>query len=182
MSLILILGKGDLAEKVHKMLPGSCMVGRPEFDLSNKSHCDSLINQFDPTTVINTVAVNEHHDTWNILQTNYVSQVYLTMRWLEKNNPVHIINISSASSYWASWPNINEGRLVYNISKESLSQFGKHVNRMIVDQNTHTVSTIELGSFASKFNNYTGGMTLQRAADLVVECVRNPVTAVSCIK
>jgi len=183
MGMILILGKGDLAKTIHEMLPDSYLVGRPEYDFSNQKDCDRLVNEFDPTTVINTVGVNEHNNVWDTLVTNYISQAYLTLQWLKKIKSLHVINISSTSTYWPSWPDISEGRLAYNISKESLSQFGKHVNRMIANQGKHTVSTIELGSFASQFNNYTtGSMTLQRAATIVTDCVHTPVTSISCIK
>lgn len=182
MGLTLIVGKGDLSQAVHKKIPYSVIVGRPEYDLSQKADCDKLIQDYFPDVVINTVAVNETHSCWDILSTNYVSSVYLTMEWLKKLEQGHIINISSTSTYWTSWPGMIDGRLCYNISKEALSLFGKHVNRKIVDSHQITVSTIELGAFKSKFNNYTGSMPLERAADIVVDCVNNPMTQISCIK
>jgi short-subunit dehydrogenase len=181
--MILIIGKSALAIELATLLSGVVVVGRPEYDLSTQESCDQLIAQYTPNLVINTHAVNESHSAWDILTVNYTSTVYLTLGFYEKMGPGHIINISSTSTYWPSYPGITSGRLCYNISKESLSAFGKHVNRAVVDQkNKPIISTIELGKFNSKFNNFSGGMSLSKVANIVKSCIDNPVTAISIIK
>lgn len=178
----IILGNSNLGAAIQSRCPEFEIIGRPEYDLASKHDCDRVVIDHTPDIVINTVALNESHDAWEILSTNYVSSVYLTLSWLKKMSRGHIINISSASSYWTSWPDISDGRLSYNISKEALSLFGKHVNRKIVDSSDVIISTVELGSFSSKFNGYTGKMSLERAADIVCSCVHHPLTSISCIK
>ena len=173
--MILILGKGDLAQVIQNKLPGSICVGKPEFDFSQQHECDRLINTYMPSVVINTVGVNQHSDLWNILTVNYTSSVYLTLGFYDKMDRGQIINISSASALWASYPNIDTGRFVYNISKENLSTFGRHFNRKIVDDNKNViVSTAEIGKFPSKFNNYQPGTDIGAVADVIVDLISNP--------
>ena len=181
--MILILGKGDLAQALKSKLSDVELAGRPEFDFGIKNDCDKLVATYRPNIVINTVALNQDHDTWNIMSVNYVSMMYLTMAFYNIGSVKHIINISSTSTYWVSYPGITDGRLCYNLSKQAVSQFGREFNRKIVDQNSTTVSTIELGKFASKFNyDSTGGMSLEQAACTVISCVNNPVTNISKIR
>jgi len=182
--MILLLGTSDLAHAIQQQLSEpSIIVGRPTYDFSLQSDCDQAVQDHNPTVVVNTVAVNEHHDAWQILTTNFVSSVYLTLAFYHKMQQGQIINISSTSTYWVSYPNISNQRLCYNISKEALSQFGRHFNRKIVDDNRPvTVSTVELGSFPSRFNGHQGTMSIEKAAAAVCDCIRDPRTAVSRIK
>lgn len=181
--MILIVGQSTLAKELQQLIPTAVVVGRPEYDFSVKADCDRLVADYTPSVIINTYAVNESHNTWDILTINYTSIVYLTLGFYEKMGPGHIINISSTSTYWPSYPGINSGRLCYNISKESLSAFGRHFNRATIDnKNKPMISTIELGKFDSKFNNFSGGMTVDRVANIVKDCIDNPVTSISVIK
>lgn len=182
--MILLLGTSDLAHAIQQQLSESCIiVGRPTYDFSQQSDCDRVVQDHNPTVVVNTVAVNEHHDAWQIFTTNFVSAAYLTLGFYQKMQQGQIINISSTSTYWVSYPCISTQRLCYNVSKEALSQFARHFNRKIVDDNHPvTVSTVELGSFPSRFNKHQGAMTIEKAAAVVCDCIRNPRTAVSIIK
>jgi len=182
--MILLLGNSDLAHEIQRQLQEfSVIVGRPDYDFSCQESCNRVIQNYQPDVVINTMALNEHHNPWSVLTVNFVSVAYITLGFYDKMTQGHIINISSTSTYWVSYPGIPTGRLVYNISKDSLSQFGKYFNRKIVDQDHNVaVSTIELGAFPSRFNNHQGQMTLQRAAEVVVDCIYKPRTAISIIK
>jgi NAD(P)-dependent dehydrogenase (short-subunit alcohol dehydrogenase family) len=182
--MILLLGKSDLAHAIQRQLSNPVViVGRPEYNLLEQSSCDQLVSAYNPTVVVNTAAANEHQDPWTVLTTNFVSVAYLTLAFYNKMQQGQIINISSTSTYWVSYPGISSGRLCYNLSKESLSQFGRHFNRKIVDDNKSVmVSTVELGSFPSRFNGHKGNMTIEKAASVVCECICNPRTAVSIIK
>ena len=178
--MILILGKSTLAQQLQKNMPTSVVVGRPEYDLSVQADCDRLISDYTPTVVINTQGVFDSHNTWNILQTNYVGVVYLTLGFYNKMTKGQIVNISSASALWASYPDIGQTRLCYNISKEAVSNFGRHFNRAIVDQSKSVaITTIEIGKFNSRINNYSGGMTIERAGEIVKQCIDNPVVSVT---
>ena len=183
--MILITGDSDLAREIKNQCSGNVhIVGRALYDLSIKKDCDRLISDYTPQVVINTAALNQSNDVWNILTVNYVSATYLTLGFYNKLDSGHIINISSTSTYWTSWPGISDGRFFYNLSKEALSQFGKNFNRKIVDtvDKSVTVSTIELGAFKSKFNNYKESMSIEKVANLVIQCIQNPVTTIACIK
>jgi short-subunit dehydrogenase len=180
--MILILGKGDLATAIHQQLPDAVCVGRPEYDFKCKNDCDKLLDDYTPTVVINTVAVNEHHNVWDILTVNYTSVAYLTVGFYERMPTGHIINISSATTMWVSYPGINNGRLAYNISKESLSNFGRHFTRKTVDDTGVYISTVELGKFPSKFNNFSQGMDINKAAGIVVSLLDNPVNQITVAK
>lgn len=180
---ILILGKGTLGRALHAALNDSILCGRPEFDLSTKAGCDLLVNSLTPTVVINTVAVNQTHDPWEILTTNFVSAAYLSLMFYNKMESGQIINISSTSTLWVSYPGIDVGRFCYNMSKESLSQFGRQFNRKIVDDHKSVVlTTLEIGKFASKFNNFQPGMPIEKVVGMVQESIRNPTQQVTVIK
>jgi NAD(P)-dependent dehydrogenase (short-subunit alcohol dehydrogenase family) len=130
--------------------------------------------------VVNTVALNADHNVWDIMTVNTTSMMYLTMLWYNKSSVRHIINVSSTSTYWVSYPGIEDGRFAYNFSKWCVSHFGRELNRKIMDDPQAVISTVELGSFASKFNSHAiGRMNLQQAADTVLSVINNPVTAVS---
>jgi short-subunit dehydrogenase len=181
--MILILGKGTLATALHNRLPSSLLVGRPDFDFQNQNDCDRLVEQYMPTVVINTAALNQQHDPWSILTTNYTSPVYLTLRFYEKMLQGQIINISSASALWPSFPGINSERLCYNISKESLSMFGRHFNRKIVDDGKPIViTTVELGKFPSKFNDFQDGMSVNTAVSVIESVIATPSQQITVIK
>lgn len=181
--MILILGQSTLANELQTLMPTATVIGRPKYDFSVQADCNRAIADYNPTVVINTHALNQTHNAWDILTVNYTSIVYLTMGFYEKMNAGHIINISSTCTYWASYPGIDTGRLCYNISKESLSAFGRHFNRATVDhKDKPVISTIELGKFDSKFNNFSGGMTVNHVATVVKDCIERPVTSISIIK
>lgn len=181
--MILILGQSTLAKELQTLMPTAIIIGRPDYDFSIQTDCDLAIANHNPSVVINTHAVNESHNAWDILTVNYTSIVYLTLGFYKKMSSGHIINISSTSTYWPSHPGIDSGRLCYNISKESLSAFGRHFNRAIVDnKDKPMISTIELGKFDTKFNNFAGGMSVDRVANVVKDCIAHPVTSISIIK
>lgn len=181
--MILILGKSDLAFALEKILTNTIIIGKPEYDFSLKEDCDKLIALYTPSIVINTVGVIDDN-LWNTLTVNYTSPVYLTLKFYEKMNSGSIINISSASAFWVSYPGIDTTRLCYNLSKEALSIFGNHVNRQIIDNTKNvTITTIEPGKFSSKFNKYTQGkIAIDKIAEIVKYAIDNSITNISIIK
>lgn len=178
--MILILGHSTLAQQLQTIMPDAVVVGRPEYDLSVQTDCDRLIADYNPHVVINTQGVFDSDNPWEILQTNYVGVVYLTLGFYNKMTQGQIINISSAAALWVSYPNIDQSRLCYNISKEAVSNFGRHFNRAIIDQSKPVaITTIEIGKFNSRINNYSGGMSIERAGDIVKQCIDNPMVSVT---
>jgi NAD(P)-dependent dehydrogenase (short-subunit alcohol dehydrogenase family) len=181
--MILILGKGVLATALSVHLPHSVMVGRPDFDFAQKTDCDRLLDFYSPSVVINTVAVNHQKNAWDILITNYVSAVYLTLGFYQRMSEGQIINISSASTIWPSFPGIDSQRLCYNLSKESLSTFGRHFNRKIVnDAKPVVISTVELGRFASPMNDWHAGLELDKAVQEIGNVMITKAQQITLIK
>lgn len=180
--MILILGKGTLSQELEKVFPNSVIVGKPEYDLSKKDDCDRLIQQYTPTVLINTVGVLSD-DVWKTLVTNYVSSVYISVGFYEKIKTLHIVNVSSASTYWPSHPGINSSRMCYNISKESLTNFGKHMARKTIDEPEFIISTVEPGSFPSQMNEFAPGkLSSIEVANIIKHTVDAQITHVSIIK
>jgi len=178
--MILILGKGTLAQTLHDTIPNSIMVGRPEFDFAFQDQCDLLIEKYpNPRCVINTVGVISDN-TWINLVTNFVSPSYITMRYLE-NSPCHIINISSASAWWPSHPGLDFKRFSYNISKESLSNLGKHLNRIVIDDPNKQITTVEPGKFISKMSHHQG-QDIQDIVNCILMSIDNKIHHISLIK
>ena len=181
--MILILGKGTLGSALHLHFGDSVLVGKPEFDFFNQSDCDRLVETHSPEIVINTVAVNQNHSPWDIFTVNFTSVAYLTLKFYEKINHVQIVNISSTSTLWTSYPGIDTGRFCYNISKEHLSNFGRHFNRKIVDEpKSVVVSTVEIGKFASKFNNFQTGLDIAKVVAVIDDIVKQPAQQITIIK
>ena len=93
-----------------------------------------------------------------------------------------MINISSASAWWVSYPGLSTSRFAYNIAKESLSNFGKHTNRITVDDGSKgTLTTIEPGRFQSKMSHFQG-----QDVENIVDCVELAMTKklqhISCVR
>jgi len=181
--MILILGKSDLSIALEKILENTVIVGKPEYDFSLKEDCDKLVALYTPNVVINTFGVIDNN-LWNTLTVNYISPVYLTLKFYEKMNSGSIINISSAATFWVSYPGIDTTRLCYNLSKEALSTFGNHVNRQIIDDTKNvTITTIEPGKFSSKFNKYTQSkIVIDKIAETIKYAINNSITNISIIK
>lgn len=155
--MILITGRSTLAGELAKNLNDCIIVGKPDYDFSLKADCDRLIDNYPtPNVIINTFASIDT-DEWDSLTTNYTAPVYLTCKYYDKLQQGHIINISSTSAWWSSFPDIDSKRFFYNISKYNLSEFGRQFNRKIVnDSKNVVVSTLELGRFESKLSEFTG--------------------------
>ena len=180
--MILITGKSTLASCLSERLEDSTVAGKPEYDFSILKDCDRLINDFpEPSILINTFGTLDDH-WWNSITSNYVAPAYLTIEYYKKLSQGHIINISSMSSWWPSYPGISDSRLYYGLGKSNLSDFGKHFNRSTVDDKKPViVTTIEPGRFQSKMSNNTG-MNVDQIVDLVEFAISSGTNHISLIK
>ena len=165
--MMLIIGKGHLAQALQSKWPDACVVGRPEFDFAYQADCDRLVAQFPtPDVVINTLGCITDN-IWHNLTVNFVAPAYITSCYAH-NTQCHIINISSASAWWPSFPGMDLAQFSYKAAKESLSQFGRHMNRITIDDDSKAlVSTVEPGRFQSPMSNWTG-----REISDIVDCVQ----------
>lgn len=181
--MILILGKSTIAQALEKALPDCTIVGKPEYDFSSRYECHRLVLSHTPDVVINTFALSPKvDDAWDHLTVNFTSVVYLTELFYNKLKNAHIINFSSARTYWSSYPGIDTGDFYYNLSKSALSEFGKLYNRKISDNPRNTVTTFEVGKFNSKMNNFSGGMTVERVVDTVKDCIDKRYTQIALLR
>lgn len=181
--MILILGKGKLANIITDSIKDCHLVGRPEYDFSKKNDCKKLVEEYNPKVVINTIGINKNHDSWDILTTNLVSTTYLTEQFYNKMTNGIIINISSASALWVSYPDINSGKLFYSFSKECLSHFGRHWNRKIIDSSKPVnVCTLEIGAFSSKFNDYEVGIEVDKIKETIQLLINNRIQQLTVVK
>jgi hypothetical protein len=181
--MILILGKSTIAHAIADSLTDCTVIGRPEYDFSSRYECHRLVKDFTPDVVINTFALSPKvDDAWEHLTVNFTSIVYITDLFYNKLQGAHIINFSSARTYWSSYPDIADGDFYYNLSKSALSEFGKLYNRKISNQGKNTITTFEVGKFNSKMNNFSGGMTVERVVDTVKDCIKNRYTQIALLK
>lgn len=180
--MILITGKSDLATAIAASMPDCVIVGRPDYDFSKKEDCDRLIKDFpNPSVIINTVGVITK-DCWDSITTNYLAPVYITTQYFDLLDTGHIINISSASSWWPSYPGISDERLYYGLAKHSLSEFGRQFNRAQVDKSKHVcVTTVEPGLFSSKMSGHKG-MDINKVVAAVEQAILHRMQQVSLIK
>lgn len=180
--MILITGKSTLASNLSSCLTGSVVVGRPEYDFSLRTDCDRLVADYPkPTVIINTFGAVTH-DSWDSLTTNLVAPAYITNRYYEALDCGHIINISSASSWWSSYPGISKSKFWYGVSKLGLSEFGRQYNRMAIDDSKNvTISTVEPGKFQSTMSNFTG-LDIENIVELVLFCIKTKCQHVSLVK
>jgi|TARA_R110002060_G_scaffold72997_1_gene81764 NAD(P)-dependent dehydrogenase (short-subunit alcohol dehydrogenase family) len=181
--MILILGKSTIAKELESALPNSIVVGKPEYNFSNRHDCNRVVMNYNPDVVINTFALGpQADDVWDQLTVNFTSMVYLTDLFYKKLQDAHIINFSSTSTYWSSYPGIDDGRFFYNLSKTCLSTFGKLYNRKIVDEARNVVTTFETGKFNSKIHNWSGGMPIERVVHAVKDCIDKRYTQIALIR
>ena len=180
--MILITGKSTLANAIAQHLDNCTVVGRPDYDFTQQADCDQLINDFpNPNVLINTFGTTSG-TSWQSMVTNFVAPVYLTEKYYNKLTNGHIINISSASAWWPSYPGITPNRFFYGISKLSLSEFGRQFNRSIIDdQKAVTVTTIEPGKFISPMSNYTG-LEVDKIVDTIKAVIDSRYHHVSIVK
>ena len=181
--MILILGKSTIAKELESVLPNSIVVGKPEYNFSNRNECERLVRDYTPDIIINTFALGPQvDDAWEQLTVNFTSMVYITDLFYKKLQGAHIINFSSASTYWSSYPGIEDSKFFYNLSKTCLSTFGKLYNRKIVDEARNVVTTFEVGKFNSKMNNWSGGMPIKRVVNTVKDCIDKRYTQIALIR
>ena len=178
--MILILGTGGLAQAIQKHFPDALLLGRPTYDFSKQADCDRLIDLYpDPKYLINTVGALTK-DVWTNLTVNFTAPTYIATRYLSQSQ-CHIINIGSASAWWPSYPGLAMDRFSYNLAKESLNNFGQHVNRIYVNSN-RCLTTIEPGRFASKMSNYETGLEIQDIVNCVKMAMDHRMQQISLIK
>lgn len=180
--MILITGKSTLAQHISARVDNCVIVGKPDYDFSKKDSCNQLLKDFPkPDIIINTFAT-QSDDCWETLTTNYVSVAYLTVEYYKQLSEGQIINISSTSSWWPSYPDVPADRFYYGLSKLNLSEFGRNFNRVNIDSSKDiVVTTIEPGKFCSPMSNYAG-MDIEKIVDLIVYAIDQKIHHLSLTK
>jgi NAD(P)-dependent dehydrogenase (short-subunit alcohol dehydrogenase family) len=180
--MILIVGKSTLAKAIAQSTNNCVIIGRPEYDIASKDSCDQILKDYpNPDVVINTAGVIDK-DYWNSIIVNFVAPSYLTMKYVERLDQVQIINISSASAWWPSYPELNFTRFSYNISKHNLTVFSQHINRICVDRPGNIrITTIEPGKFESPMSKFTG-KKIDSIVKIIQFAIDNQIEQISTIK
>jgi short-subunit dehydrogenase len=188
--MIMILGESDLSKSIkNDIFQEDCIIiGKSSgYDFTKKEDCDKLISLYGEKTtlLINTIGMipNKKEEHWDSFLVNYVAPCYLTTNFFTKMlNNSQIINISSASAWWISYPDMNLNRFVYNTSKSALSEFNKNFNRVIVDSEKNiTITTIEPGAFKSKMSG-NKGMTIDKIVNLVRYAIDGKLQHISLVR
>lgn len=177
-----LIGHSTLSRELATRLSDAVIVGRPQYDLSDQVNCDQLIKDHAMAhTVIYTAAVQSDR-IWDSSIVNFVTPMYLSLRWLEQNPAVHVILISSASAWWPSYPGLSTDRFVYKFSKRCISEFVQHVNRCRIDStDTAVISVIEPGSFQSPMSGWQG-MSCATVAQQVMHVIQTRAQHVTLLK
>lgn len=173
---VLFIGDSTLANKfqIANQDIDCTIVGKPKYDLSIQEHCDEIIATFDHERIVLTQGLF-NDQIWDQLVVNTVSVVYLATKFYEKLSKGQIICVSSASAIWPSWPNIENHRLIYGLSKETVSNFTKHMQRKIYEtEKPISIQCYEPCRFASKINNNKQGISLDKVIKDLRYMVDNP--------
>jgi NAD(P)-dependent dehydrogenase (short-subunit alcohol dehydrogenase family) len=126
MNTVAIVGDGDLAQawiSKNKKNYTINVYGHQEFDLTQKNHCDQLIDVLQDKDIIIITAGVFDKDLWNIWLVNLVAPSYIVSELIKKDYKGKTVVISSNAANWTSWPEISLERLVYNNSKHAISKF-----------------------------------------------------------
>ena len=179
MKKILTVGKSTLSKNLKPICNDYeyIEVGRPEYDLSQRDHCDALVEKYDPDILLLTQGIFEG-DVWDQLVVNSASMVYLATQFYNKMHKGQIICVSSASAIWPSWPNVAIERLVYGLSKQTVSHFCEHMQRRNYTVGKPVaVQCYEPCRFESKINNFKQGISISEIIKDVRYLIDNPTVA-----
>jgi hypothetical protein len=102
------------------------------------------------------------------------------MKYLE-NTSCHVINVSSASAWWPSYPELDLKRFSYNIAKKSLSDLGQNLNRIVIDHPNKIITTVEPGKFISKMSGYQG-QDIEKIVNCILMAIDSKVHHISLVK
>lgn len=133
---------------------------RPQFDITIKSHCLQLADTLKNFDVILITSGIYQGDAWDVLQTNFVGPSYLALQLSLTRFSGHIVIVGSHGGDWPSWPGITPDRLVYNYSKNAVSNFVKGLEHSNIGRGKVSIYN------PSKFNTTMSGNTGVPVADI----------------
>ena len=157
MKSVLVIGGGQLARHFAETRQQYKIdvVTRKDYDLTVEQDCNELSTKclnYD-YILITAGKLSETTNAWNMLISNTVGPCSIISKLIELQYQGHIVVISSHASNWTSWPGISLNRLVYNCSKNALSNF---VDSCSLAFNKPTFTTIEPPSFKTSMSNFKG--------------------------
>ena len=176
---ILVVGKSTLSQHLRAVCQDFIYteVGKPDFDISTKINCDNLVDSYNPDILLLTQGVFGG-DVWSQITVNSVSLIYLATQFYQKMNKGQIICVSSASAIWPSWPDISIERMVYGLSKQTVSNFCEHMQRKnYTVGKSVAVQCYEPCRFKSKMNNFSQGSDISEVTKDVRYLIDNPTVA-----
>jgi len=154
---IVIVGTSDIAHALANLCQEHDVkiVGRPEYNLTDKNACDRLVRDYDHYDCVVLTQGTQTNDLWNSFTVNATSTIYLISEFYKNMHNGQIIAVSSATVNWQSWPGIELNRLVYATAKTALSDFCKHMNRKNIpgeEEKDVSIQVYEPNNFVSQMN------------------------------
>jgi hypothetical protein len=156
MKKIALIGRSDLALKFSERFKDNTYewFARPEYDVSDKNHCDLIVDKIGTPDVVLITPGIVNCDPWQSMLTNAVGPAYLTIQISKLVCKPHVIVLGSLGAEWRSWPGINLERLVYNNAKHMLASLVKDFYHSQINDCKLTI--LEPGRFISKMSSNSG--------------------------
>lgn len=167
MKKLAVVGNSTLARSFIEKYKNDFAIekfNRPEYDISNKESCITLIaelNNFD-IVIITSGVVSE--DLWDTYTTNTIGPNYVAYGLYEASKVNRVIVVSSYGGTWPSWPKIEKWRLFYNSSKQATTNFLTAVYHSA--KSTTKITAFDPSAFISDMNPGPGMETEQVADSL----------------
>jgi NAD(P)-dependent dehydrogenase (short-subunit alcohol dehydrogenase family) len=171
-----IVGCGDLAAAFIKQTSHNVVLYKHEdYDLTQQDHCQLLCKHLvNADAVVITAGVFDSN-LWNMWLVNTVAPSYIICCLNDQQYKGRIIIISSNGANWTSWPEISQGRLVYNNSKQAISKFVAGIEH---SENSGRYTVIEPSKFQSKMSQYQGSDIIH-VVDAIEYALANSVTKIT---
>ena len=155
---IVIVGTSDIAHALADLCQEHDVkiVGRPEYNLTDKHACDRLVRDYDHYDCVVLTQGTQSNDLWNSFTVNATSAIYLISEFYKNMHSGQIIAVSSATVNWQSWPGIEMNRLIYSTAKTALSNFCKHMNRKNLpgeEEKPISIQVYEPNNFISRMSH-----------------------------
>jgi hypothetical protein len=174
MKTVALIGNGDLAKAWQLKNIGNYNIElftHEQFDLTQKIHCDQLVNLLVKKDVIIITAGVFDNNLWNMWMVNLVSPAYIVGQLIEKKYQGKTIAISSNAANWTSWPEISLARLTYNSSKHAISNF---IYGIVQGKFCGTYCVLEPSKFQSTMSN-NQGQPIEQVVDAIDYVIDNDV-------
>jgi NADP-dependent 3-hydroxy acid dehydrogenase YdfG len=165
MKKLAIVGNSTLARSFIEKYKDKFSIekfNRPEYDISNKESCITLISELNNFDIVIITSGVKSEDLWDTYITNTVGPNYVTYGLYAASKVKRIIVVSSYGGTWPSWPKIEKWRLFYNSSKQATTNFLTALYHSA--KSTTKITAFDPSAFKSDMNP-ADGMETEQVAD-----------------